>query len=275
MMDNILLTGIPRSGTTLTCKIFNSLDNVLALVEPIDMRELIERDNTADQVEYILQYCATVREQVSRHENISMKIVSGEKTNTFAVSIAGQRRKSAIVRVAPVAINKEFNPDFQLILKHPNAFAALLPQLIKSFTCYAIVRNPLSVLGSWNSLDHPLSKGHAPMAEQFDVDLKARLADIADEKERQITLLDWYYRQFNEYLPADYVIKYESIIDTNGQVLSDLLDKRIGPSIALENRNASKFYDGVLMRNLGKKLMDFPGHSAFTYYSEADIAALW
>ena len=35
MTNNIVLTGIPRSGTTLTCHLLNKVPNVVALFEPM------------------------------------------------------------------------------------------------------------------------------------------------------------------------------------------------------------------------------------------------
>jgi hypothetical protein len=45
---NIILTGIPRSGTTLTCFLLNQLPNVVALVEPMRVGELDPIDHRAN-----------------------------------------------------------------------------------------------------------------------------------------------------------------------------------------------------------------------------------
>ena len=72
-----------------------------------------------------------------------------------------------------ISIDKELARDFFLVVKQPALFSALLPVLAQRFPCYAIVRNPLSVLASWNSVDHKVRQGHSSGAELYDEVLEA------------------------------------------------------------------------------------------------------
>ena len=58
-----------------------------------------------------------------------------------------------------IAIDKPLSARFTLLIKHNALFAALLPRLTESFPCLALVRNPLSVLASWQTVDLPVHPG--------------------------------------------------------------------------------------------------------------------
>ena len=64
-----------------------------------------------------------------------------------------------------VSDDKELTEDFLLVVKHPAAFSAMLPTLSQHYPCFAAVRNPISVLGSWNSVAYPIHRGHIPAAD--------------------------------------------------------------------------------------------------------------
>jgi hypothetical protein len=44
MKENIILTGPPRSGTTLTCHLLNQLEDVVALHEPMNLSHFPSRE---------------------------------------------------------------------------------------------------------------------------------------------------------------------------------------------------------------------------------------
>lgn len=43
--NNIILTGLPRSGTTLSVHLLNKLPNTVGLHEPIKFKEILDTDN--------------------------------------------------------------------------------------------------------------------------------------------------------------------------------------------------------------------------------------
>jgi hypothetical protein len=69
-------------------------------------------------------------------------------------------------------------------------FTALLPALLRRFPTFAVVRNTLSVLTSWNSVDIPARQGRVPKAELYDPDLVRRMTVIEDRLERPCDLPD-------------------------------------------------------------------------------------
>ena len=81
----------------------------------------------------------------------SKHILGGVPDNHFGTArIPGGLRLERAKR-GWVQVRKPLSPDFNLAMKHPAAFTALLPELATRISCYAIVRNPLAALASWNS----------------------------------------------------------------------------------------------------------------------------
>jgi len=48
-----------------------------------------------------------------------------------------------------IEVDKQLSPDFLLVMKHNSAFAGVLDRLVRRLPVYAVVRNPLSILSSW------------------------------------------------------------------------------------------------------------------------------
>ena len=89
-----------------------------------------------------------------------------------------------------IAIVKSLSARFTLLIKHNALFAALLPWLPPSFSCVALVRNPLAVLASWQTVDLPVHQGRIPAGEQFDHHLHRTLEREPGVLQRQIVILD-------------------------------------------------------------------------------------
>lgn len=272
--QNIILTGIPRSGTTLACHLLNQLPNALALVEPMNISELLEQPSAALRTDYINSFFANIRQQVLNEGQVEANVVAGEGTNTFNSEDSGARKPSLISK-GVIGLTGQYKADFKLIVKHPNAFSALLPELTGSFSCYAIIRNPLSVLASWHSLDHPLSKGHAPMAEAFDDELRQTLNEEPDDLERQLLLLNWYYQQYAKYLNANNIIRYEDVISSNGTVLQSIHPAAVDLREGLTSRNSNVLYDTDFILQALERLKLNERHSCWDFYTASELEAVY
>lgn len=186
---NIVLTGVPRGGTTLACKLLQQCHETVALFEPMDVTALPNADRAQAIIE-IADLFARVRVQALRDGTAPSKQVAGTvPDNLFAEEPGadGQRRMLA----APGSIHLSPRPSdgFTLVIKHNAVFTALLPELAGQFQTLAIVRHPLSVLASWNSVDLPVSAGRLPAAERFDSVLAANLDAGQDRLTRQLCVL--------------------------------------------------------------------------------------
>ena len=155
------------------------------------------------------------------------------------------------------------------MIKHNALFAALLPQLTESFSCLALVRNPLSVLASWQTVDLPVHRGRVPEGEAVDRRLNLTLEREPEVLQRQLIVLDWFFTRYQAHLVPGNVIRYEDLIDSGGLALFRRLGHaRVRPAV-LKNRNDNTLYDKATIDTLLKALLDTGGHWT-RFYSVAD-----
>jgi hypothetical protein len=171
-----------------------------------------------------------------------------------------------------IRVDKPLSSSFLLVLKHPAAFTALLDTLVRWFRVYATVRNPLSVLSSWETVPFPVRDGHLPAAEQNDRDLAAELKRIDDRLDRQLHLLGWFFGKY-ALLPRDRVIPYESIIESRGRALSAITSRASALDEPLQSRNSSTLYDRDAMLRIGERLMETDG-PYWDYYTRESVTEL-
>lgn len=272
MARNIILTGIPRSGTTLTCSLLNKVANTLALVEPLDMLRFNACSNSAQRYDFLMQYFLQLRNDIASKNKISLLDIDGDGTNTFQYGGDGAR-KTQIKGHSQQQITKELDHNFTLLIKHPNVFTALLGELKLQWDCYALVRNPLSVLASWESLAHPLSAGHAPMAELHDAELQQCLAQTSDKITRQLILVDWYFRIYLRELKPQQILRYEDIVASGGAVLSSILPNT-HLNEPLQSYNRRSVYNKSYMANMAEMLLAEKKSAWRNFYREQDILSL-
>ena len=158
-----------------------------------------------------------------------------------AAQTAGLRKR--VVSKGEIIIDKELSPDFTLVVKHCGSFTATLDRLVPRFPVYAIVRNPLSMLASWATVEFAVQRGRVPVAEGLDRELKAKLASIDDVLDRQIHILTWFHDRIRRYLPDEAIIRYESIVETGGKALAVVRPSAVSLAEPLQSQNTSGLYD--------------------------------
>jgi len=242
MRDNctVLVTGIPRSGTTLCCHLLNTLPNTVALHEPLPM-ETFNDLTRAEAVDAISRF-----KILSRKEALSSRVVQTKHADGLVPSNPVWRACNDLrieqVTLGSIDVDKALSKEFTLVIKHNALFTTLLSNLVEVFPCYAIIRNPLATLASWQTVDLPVHQGRLPMGELFDTKLRLQLNELETNIDRQLCILKWFYQQFSENVEQGHIIRYEDIVDTNGNELSSLVDQSLHFSSQLENQNVSKLY---------------------------------
>lgn len=269
---NLVLTGVPRGGTTLTCHLLNQLPNVVALAEPMEVNAFVPFDHEAN-LRLVTEFFAAQRRSLLTEGRAAGKSSGGR---SIANPLGDERDPATGIRLHQMRqhymeVTKAIDPGFTLAMKHPGAFAALLPVLRHRFECFATVRNPLAVLLSWSETPFAVARGHAPAAERLDADLTARLAREDDLHERQITLLSWFFERFRD-LPAGHVIRYEDIVASQGSTLAQRMRISHAPILHLETRNG-RHRSAPLASRLAERLVTRAG-AYLDHYTVADIMAL-
>ena len=272
---NVLITGIPRSGTTLVCSLLNKVPDVVALHEPMDVWDFSKCRDTAALAETISSFCSEARHSLREHGFAISKHVGGEvRDNAAGDESDSKGTRSRRTEHGKIVIEKPLPENFTLAIKHPLAFTALIESLSQCFECFAVVRNPLATLASWNSLDWlKVKRGHAPIAEKLDQDLARSLAGESDAIERQIQILEWSYARYRKFLGQEAVLKYEDLIATRARALAKFFPAASDLNEDLVSKNLNKHYDRALMTDLGRRLLRREG-TIWNFYSKADVSSL-
>ncbi len=286
--NDVLLTGPGRSGTTLVCHLLNELPGTVALNEPLVPNHFL----SGDPVVNVAAFFAKQRKRIATTGTAVSCTIDGAGTSNpvaeartgfarllarvpgkFAATHLGRyATREVIATRGPIDIDKELAPGYLLVIKQPGALTALLGSLSKRFPSYAIVRNPLAILASWNSVDFR-ADGHAPVPELLDADLRARLAARHDRFERQIELLAWGFERYLEYLPPGHLLTYEGLVESGGRSLEVITPKAASLSGSLQNRNRNKVYDRRLVPMLAEHLLsrDEPFWQVYTRESVEEL----
>lgn len=272
--NNIVLTGLPRSGTTLTCHLLNKLPNTVALHEPIEFREILQFKSHQEICLYVAEQFERMRDSIFIHKTaISRQIQGRIPDNNFGDETnPGSGLRKNLVSIGTVDINKQLEPNFLLIIKEPGIFTAILKNLVEQFPTYAVIRNPLAVLASWNTVPFHVTKGRTPIA-RLDIALAQGLARIKDRIDRQIYILSWFYEQYRMFLPEPSILRYETIIASQGKALSVIQSQIQMLQDSLENKNLNQLYDREMMLVLGDKLLNSEG-AFWNFYSRESVENL-
>ncbi len=296
--NDVVITGPPRSGTTLACELLNDVADTVALDEPIDvgpwlgrpasirvprlrlLRRRLVKESSAPVPEpavvcdLVERFFTEVRAELLAGRGAISKTVGGEVTgNKFPDRRGRSGHRKTLATRSLIAAEKPLSDDFILAVKHVSGFAAILEDLAKRFRCYAIVRNPLSTLSSWQTVQTRFRDGRIPRAERIDEELKRTLDAIPSAIDRQFVVLRWFYDRFADFLPPSAVIRYEDVIATGGRVLAPIAPCAAELDRPLDNRNRSPLYDRRMMKELGERLLAEDG-SWWRYYTPDSVREL-
>jgi hypothetical protein len=258
MGERLILTGLPRSGTTLACRLLGQCRDCVALAEPMDVLG-IPADARDRAIDHIVGWMDHTRRGILATGTAPSKVGKrGLVDNPFSPRNAAGLRLLQ-VREGTLRIPAPLRPDFTLVVKHNAAFAALLPALAGRVPTVAVIRHPLAVLGSWASLALPVSDGRLPAGERLDPALARTLDGQDDLLERQRTILAWFFARYDT-LPPGAVVRYEDMIESAGTALFDAAgltpERRLE---SLDNRNAMTQCPREQLPRLADALRGTPG----------------
>ncbi len=265
-----ILTGIPRAGTTLTCKLLSEQEQVAGLNEPIPFRNLQSRK---DGLARTRKSFASFRKSLIQNGTAPVRGRNGQITDNHFGQAAGGNRKKVIKR-SVVHFEQSFQPGFKLFVKHNAVFTLLLQDLKADYPCYAMVRNPLALLGSWSTVSVPVSRGKMRYLSLLDPEGHRALEQKKGLLGRQLFLLDYYFKAYSA-LPGQQVLQYEDLIGTNGSLLANMIGQPYHPKTALSSKNKSEVYPRDRMLQLGNALLEEEAHHCWAFYERSEVEALY
>ena len=239
-----LLSGIPRSGTSLCCRLAGGLADTVALSEPIRRKAWGGMDTPRGAVTRINDFAEQTRERILA-EGRAPSIQVGGSLDDNRVSLrqgdSGLRQPRG--EWGEIEIGKPLTSQFTLVIKHNALFAALLPHLTETFPCLALVRNPLSILASWQTVNLPVHRGRIPAGEELDPGLRGALDQEPNVLERQLIVLDWFFGRFRDCLAPENILRYEDLVESGGLALYRRIGHARAHRAVLAGRNDSSLYD--------------------------------
>lgn len=266
--NNIILTGPPRSGTTLACHLLNKVDNTVALHEPMNLKMFPDPERGLANID---SFYADMRASLLRDGKALSKVADGViPDNPFESQSDGKRQST--VQKGEVSFDKPLSDDFKLVIKQNAHFTFLLNRLVKIYPCYAIIRNPLSTVASWNSIQAPVSEGNLTVLKGLDPFLHGWLESIPNGVDRQVFLIHKLFEPLAQLDPS-HIIRYEDMIDSGGKVLQVIVPEAATLDEELTNQNQNKAYDMELMEEVTIKLNALLDASYRKYYPREQIRA--
>ena len=236
-----LLCGVPRSGTSLCCRLTAGAPDTVALSEPIKPATLDADPEAA--CAGIRRFADAARAGLLVHRRAWSVQVAGRLDDnpvSDAPSAVGPRPPRGAR--GNVRFDKPLSAGFTLVIKHNALFAALLGRLAEAFPVLAIVRNPVATLASWQTVDLPVRGGRVPQGERFDAELRRRLEMAPDTLRRQVAVLDWFLGRFRDHVPHARILRYEDVVSSGGGALFQRLGTAAPPAQPLAGRNANALY---------------------------------
>jgi hypothetical protein len=222
-MPDLIITGVPRSGTTLAAAIIDQTPNCLCLSEPDNHVDLM--NGAASPEDFVSRLCRefeTVRRTIlSGGSVLDRRRADGAPvTDYFSDPLPDGRRELA---VTTRGIHRSgLSPDFVLGAKHNALYTAVLPEIVQSgrFRVVAIIRDPVSVLVSWQMLDLPISRGRLPAGERFWPELAALGRADLDLTDKQIRICNLLLYRYGQLADRIAVIPYEVFTADPAQLLA-------------------------------------------------------
>ena len=247
-----LLCGIPRSGNGLCCRLADRLPDTVALSQPYHPHCTFEGVRIGslprgprDASVRLGEFAAKVRRQIREEGRAPSHQVGGGLYDNIMGSErdadSGLRERRG--EWGSIAIDKPLSERFTLFMSQPAVFSALLPEAAERFACLALVRNPLSLLASWQTVNLPFNRGRIAGAEPYDPKLRRALDDEPDRLRRQLIILEWFFARYDAHLERRNVIRYEDLVESGGTVLFRRLGHERAEPVVLKSRNESVLYD--------------------------------
>lgn len=203
MARDILLTGIPRAGTTLAAAMLDALPDTVCLNEPEWQRPHPALDAQG--------FARAVAEDFAAQRT---RLLAGEpvmdRRAQDGAALTNYYEDGTNFVLHPL-VRAGLSPDFTLAMKHNGPYLAALPELVAlgAFEIRAVIRHPLPVLRSWRRLDLPVSRGALPNATDYWPEMRALTAMPMDLLEKQVRMLDLMFARIGECAVHIRVLRYE------------------------------------------------------------------
>ena len=228
---NLVVTGLPRSGTTLLAALMDSCASSVCLSEP-SLPCASTGVTCADYAARLHDDFQVFRARIAAGEAVAdLRSATGERVTNY-LSSADRSDDRTMIAEQVAAVRSGMSPDFTLAVKQNGPFLAALHEIVATgaYQCVGLVRHPRDVLRSWfNSTVFPIGSGRLPAAEK-------RWPEFAAITQGAMTLpekMAHIYETLVERLVTSRLfalLRYEEVIRDPGATMRrlDLVDGELG-----------------------------------------------
>ncbi|MGE0755079.1 MAG: sulfotransferase [Alphaproteobacteria bacterium] len=210
-MRNIIVTGIPRTGTTLACALIDSMPDCVCLNEP-HWQVSAQLGGDAQALAFWLQedFARLRGHLLAEHPVPDRRNDDGRAITNFF-----RHGKPADDHSMTLFIRAGLTPQFTLAMKHNALYLAALPYLARmsDFTVIAIIRHPVATLASWRRVALPVNQGRMPHAAIYWPEVKAITDSHEDALVKQVKLYDTICARLHELKGTLHILPYETMVE--------------------------------------------------------------
>ncbi len=218
---DVIITGLPRSGTTLATTLAHNPPHSIAL------HELVNKDRHSDDVRDVAVRIGAeydeIRAKLLAGEAIAFReSLDGAPLTNYVTKEAGHRKKNYKCTQRTF---RDLSPKFALSMKNPALYTAILGEIIalNRFTIIALVRNPIDLILSWRTVPFPIAEGRLPGGERYWPALAKVGLSERPVLEKQVLIWELFAHRFVAAGNALSILKYEDLCENPG-----LMAKLIG-----------------------------------------------
>jgi hypothetical protein len=265
----LLITGIPRSGTTLASSLVDRLEDTVCLNEPTRYYEWAT--HCRSRTEFVEKLVADLEEMRRSLQNGGSVLDTRENDGTVPTNYfngQGERRTLGMIPVNRPGVGAKL----LLAVKHNEPLTAVLPELC-ALGCVqvgAIVRHPIPTILSWQSREIAISKGNLSAGYRFWDEATAIRASGGPVVHMQVRIFELYCSRYWEHRDHIKILKYEEIV-SNPVVLEQLANRKLLDSSALttQNHKLSSRVDNDHVAEL-KQVMRANFRNSYRFYPDLD-----
>ena len=243
---NLMITGIPRAGTTLTAALVDSLENAVCLSEPQwEVSWNQKAPNHTEYVQGLIDNFHAVRGRLLKGE----EILDRRDADGAAITNYFRQKKNGsteiLYKMMPVR-RPALPSDFLLSMKHNAHYTCVLPDLLGApgLSVLAIIRHPIPTILSWRSHTIPIQQGRLPAGEKYWPELCALIERTQDILQIQVGIYGLFCERFRIHHPSFKLIRYEDLVQ-HPALVSDYLQRRQIKSVPVQNQNQTQNHNRI------------------------------
>jgi hypothetical protein len=261
---DVILTGLPRAGLTVVSALIDSLPDTVCLNAPwwqVDGAR--EMGNATAYSQWLKEDFAWKRQLLLKQE-----AVTDARAADGAPLLDGTYDKRMVEHASGYPGTIPFTrpglgENFTLAIKHHTPYTIALPELValNHFKIIAVIRHPLDVISSWQTLNHSIAEGMLPIAEGYWPQVTRISESDGTALDRMAQIYEAFCQRYWELRDKIQIIKFEDVL-ANPAIVSRLLGGTQMPANAplIERRVR------VRKRNEADAILEKLKSSVFTRY---------